>query len=102
MRFKVNCETLSTVDVFAKADRLGLLQEIEQAVVCFILYKLQHIEDTRVAINIINRALHNPMFTNWLFGFTKNYIKRFHHFCMNLTSLELCFRLNQQSILLIE
>jgi EAL domain-containing protein (putative c-di-GMP-specific phosphodiesterase class I)/HAMP domain-containing protein len=67
VRFKVNGETLSTLDVFAMADRLGVLQELEQAVVCFIFYKLQHIEHTRVAINISNRALHNPMFTDWLF-----------------------------------
>ncbi|WP_350431233.1 LapD/MoxY N-terminal periplasmic domain-containing protein [Shewanella sp. H8] len=67
VRFKVNGEVLSTLDVFAMAERLGVLQELEQAVVCFIFYKLQHIEHTRVAINISNRALHNPIFTDWLF-----------------------------------
>lgn len=67
VRFKVEGEVLSTLDVFAMAERLGVLQELEQAVVCFIFYKLQHIEHTRVAINISNRALHNPVFTEWLF-----------------------------------
>ena len=67
VRFKIAGETLSTLDVFAMAERLGVLQELEQAVVCFIFYKLQHIEHTRVAINISNRALHNPVFTDWLF-----------------------------------
>lgn len=67
VRFKVDGEMLSTLDVFAMAERLGVLQELEQAVVCFIFYKLSHIEHTRVAINISNRALHNPVFTDWLF-----------------------------------
>lgn len=67
VRFKVDGEELSTIDVFAMAERLGVLQELEQAVVCFIFYKLHHIEHTRVAINISNRALHNPVFTGWLF-----------------------------------
>jgi diguanylate cyclase (GGDEF)-like protein len=67
VRFKVKGVTLSTLDVFAMAERLGVIQELEQAVVCFIFYKLQHIEHTRVAINISNRAMHNPVFTDWLF-----------------------------------
>jgi diguanylate cyclase (GGDEF)-like protein len=67
VRFKVKGETLSTLDVFAMAERLGVIQELEQAVICFIFYKLQHIEHTRVAINISNRAMHNPVFTDWLF-----------------------------------
>lgn len=67
VRFKVDGEVLSTLDVFAMAERLGVLQELEQAVVCFIFYKLTHIEHTRVAINISNRALHNSVFTDWLF-----------------------------------
>lgn len=67
VRFKIDGENLSTLDVFAMAERLGVLQDLEQAVISFIFYKLQHIEHTRVAINISNRALHNPQFTDWLF-----------------------------------
>ncbi len=67
VRFKVKGETLSTLDVFAMAERLGVIQELEQAVICFIFYKLQHIEHTQVAINISKRAMHNPVFTDWLF-----------------------------------
>jgi EAL domain-containing protein (putative c-di-GMP-specific phosphodiesterase class I)/GGDEF domain-containing protein len=67
VRFKIEGENLSTLDVFAMAERLGVLQDLEQAVISFIFYKLQHIEHTRVAINISNRALHNPQFTDWLF-----------------------------------
>ncbi|WP_434938307.1 bifunctional diguanylate cyclase/phosphodiesterase [Shewanella sp. HL-SH8] len=67
VRFKHNNETLSTIDVFAMAERLGLLQELEQTVICFIFYKLHHVKNTRVAINISNHALHNTRFTEWLF-----------------------------------
>ncbi|MGZ9898569.1 EAL domain-containing protein [Shewanella gaetbuli] len=67
VRFKYEDEVLPTVEVFAMAERLGVLVELEQAVVCFIFYKLQHVANTRVAINISDKVLHNTDFTEWLF-----------------------------------
>lgn len=67
VRFKYEGDTLPTVEVFAMAERLGLLMDLEQAVVCFIFYKLKHIEQTRVAVNISDKAFYNKPFTDWLF-----------------------------------
>ncbi|MEZ9367510.1 LapD/MoxY N-terminal periplasmic domain-containing protein [Shewanella sp. 10N.286.51.B2] len=68
VRFKLEDETLPTIEVYAMADKLGILLELEQAVTCFIFYKLRHIKKTRIAINISNSALQNPIFTHWLFN----------------------------------
>ncbi len=67
VRFKHNGKELPTVDVFAMAERLGLLDNLERAVVSFIFLKLQQIKQTTVAINISNTALHDANFHQWLF-----------------------------------
>ncbi|WP_076539489.1 LapD/MoxY N-terminal periplasmic domain-containing protein [Shewanella sp. UCD-KL21] len=66
--FKFNGESLATLDVFSMADKLGVLLELEQAVTCFIFYKLKHIKKTPIAINISNQAIQSAAFTHWLFN----------------------------------
>lgn len=66
-RFKLDNKILPTADVFAMASNLGVLHELEQAVICFMLNKLQHVSESKVAINISNNALHDEKFRDWLF-----------------------------------
>jgi EAL domain-containing protein (putative c-di-GMP-specific phosphodiesterase class I) len=66
VRFKLNNHLLSSADVFAMAERLGVAQELDRAVVSYILNRLLSQKEMTFAINLSKTALQDQAFTQWL------------------------------------